>query len=229
MDLAADLLKWRWSFVFALLTAFPSFAQSGNQIPNQPVQVRLLEEHRSQSQWTEIVKILGAALVGSASALLAAHLSYRHSLKVFGLQKRQADEAWNRDWEMRFKKEVYIRLMEDLGEAIDAERMNKRLGIKQRRTKPKDELFVRERDRAMDRHHEVHARLVRSSCAATLIVANEAHDLISAIASGLKDVNYDSDGFEADCDHNINRLTRGVSELLAVAKKDLASSKPKDI
>jgi hypothetical protein len=137
------------------------------------------------------------------------------------IKARISDEMWDRQMRFTFKRDMYIRLMEALGERVDVERYNKLLE-QLRRSRPEDrDLFTNERDKALLRWQEVQARLVRAACVGPLVISAESHRALTETNAAIKDVNYDLPGFESICDYNVSVLQEGLNRLLAAARQDL--------
>lgn len=136
------------------------------------------------------------------------------------IKARVSDETWDRQMRWNLKRDVYIRLMEALGERLDVESSNKLLEQIRRRDPP-NTLFAAERDKAMLRAQDVQASLVRVACVGPLVISTESHRVLIDLSSAIKKVNYDLPGFEQVCDHNAKLLQDSLNRLLASARKDL--------
>jgi hypothetical protein len=136
------------------------------------------------------------------------------------IKARVSDEMWEKQTRWNLKRDMYIRLLEALGEKLDAEVRNARLEHI-RRGDPGNELYPSERDKALLYTQEVHARVVRAACVAPLVVSPEAHQITLELGSEIQNVNYDHLDFEIDSDRNIRVLQEALNKLLGEAQRDL--------
>lgn len=137
------------------------------------------------------------------------------------IKARISDEIWDRQMRLSLKRDMYIRLMETLGERLDVEVQNKLLEQIHRREPQDRDLFAKERDKALFRGQEAQARLVRAACVGPLVISPESHLVLVETSAAMKKVNFDLPDFEADCDHNVRVLQDGLNRLLATARQDL--------
>jgi hypothetical protein len=136
------------------------------------------------------------------------------------IRARISDEVWDRQMRWSFKRDMYVRLMEALGERLETEARNKLLE-QIRRREPHNTLCAAETERALVRSQEIQARLARAACVAPLVISAESHQVLIYTSFGIKKVNYDLPGFESPCDHNLSVLQDGLNRLLVTARKDL--------
>jgi hypothetical protein len=136
------------------------------------------------------------------------------------IKARISDEVWDRQMRWGFKRDMYVGLMEALGERIDVESRSKLLEQIRRRD-PGNRLYYSERDKLLLRSQEVQSRLVRFACSGPLVISEEAHQILIETTSVIQHVNFDLPDFESTSDHNIAVMHHGLGGLLAAAKKDL--------
>jgi hypothetical protein len=139
------------------------------------------------------------------------------------IKARISDEVWDRQMRWNFKRDMYVRLMEALGEQVDVEGHNKLIEQIRRRGLQDPAQFAAERDKAILRGQDVLARLVRVACAAPLVISAESHQVLIHTNAAIKKVNYDLPGFESVSDHNVTVLQNGLNALLVTARKDLGT------
>jgi hypothetical protein len=137
------------------------------------------------------------------------------------IKARISDEVWDRQMRWNFKRDMYVRLMEAIGERLDVEGQNKLLEQIRRRGPTDRALFGAERDKAMIRAQDVQARLVRAACVGPLVISSDSHQVLIETNAAIKKVNYDLPDFETVCDHNLKVLQDGLNRLFGSARKDL--------
>ena len=137
------------------------------------------------------------------------------------IESRVSYDLWDRQMRWNFKRDIYIRLMEALGEALDVEGHSKLLEQIRRRGPQDPVLFASERDKLLLRQQEVKARLVRAVCVGPLVISAESHQLLIETNAAIKKVNYDLPDFEFLSDHNLKVLQDALNRLLFTARKDL--------
>ncbi len=137
------------------------------------------------------------------------------------IESRVSYGLWDRQMRWGFKRDIYIRLMEALGERLDVEGHNKLLEQIRRRGSTDRALFGAERDKAMTRAQDVQARLVRAACVGPLVISADSHQVLIETNAAIKKVNYDLPDFETVSDYNLKVLQDGLNRLLVSARKDL--------
>jgi hypothetical protein len=137
------------------------------------------------------------------------------------IKARISDEVWDRQMRWNFKRDMYVRLMEAIGERLDVEGQNKLLEQIRRRGPTDRALFGAERDKAMIRAQDVQARLVRAACVGPLVISADSHQVLIETNAAIKKVNYDLPDFETVCDHNLKVLQDALNRLFGSARKDL--------
>jgi hypothetical protein len=136
------------------------------------------------------------------------------------IKARISDELWDRQMRWNFKKDVYIRLMETLGQHLTNHEYNMHLESVRRR-EPNNPLYPAIRDEAMRRSQAVQTELVRVACSAPLVISAESHRILIDTQRALLHVNYDTPEFQELCEHNIAALQNGLDVLLLSAQRDL--------
>lgn len=136
------------------------------------------------------------------------------------IKARISDEVWDRQMKWNFKKDVYIRLMETLGQHMTNHQYNMHLESVRRRD-PNNPLFPSVRDEAIRRSQTVQTELVKVACSAPLVISSESHRILIDTQRSLQHINYDDPEFQKTCQHNIAVLQNGLDTLMVAAQRDL--------
>jgi hypothetical protein len=136
------------------------------------------------------------------------------------IKARVSDEVWDRQMRWNFKKDMYIRLMETIGQHMGNHEYNMHLESV-RRKNPNNALYPSARDEAIRRSQIALMELNKVACSAPLVISSESHRILVDTQRALRQINFDMPDFEKDCQHNLAVLQDGLDSLLRSSQKDL--------
>jgi len=136
------------------------------------------------------------------------------------IESRVSYDLWDRQMRWTAKRDMYIRVLESIGEQLDVQE-HCTLLERIRRNDPGNALYPQERDKALLRSQQVHARASQVGCTAPLEISPDAHQILIELSQEIRHVHYDAEDFENDSSHNTRVLQGALNNLFVEARKDL--------
>lgn len=146
----------------------------------------------------------------------------RLTVTTENIKARITDEVWDRQMRWAFKKDVYIRLMETLGQHLNSHEYSAHLATSRGAQQHPDFPMVNADTRRQSQMNQI--ELTKAACSAPLVISPESHRIlidIQHIQQALLPVNYDAPDFRTPWKHNVAVLNKGLGDLLVAAQKDL--------
>ena len=146
------------------------------------------------------------------------------------MKSRVSDEMWDRQQRWEFKRDIYIRLIQSMGQLRDGHGMHMRLE-RLRRVRNMDDpnygpKLILRIEASMSTFLEAYLEFQKNTDIAPLVISLESYQILITVVKSIRTVDFTVPDWAKSCEHNMEAFQVGVSKLVLAAAKDLGYPAP---